>query len=419
MKQLPRTTSALQIAALLAAVALASVCLLAGCRQSAPGADGGVAAVPRAATIPDLEKPEPPPKRRFTIVAVGDIMLDRNVAKAIRNNGYQSILAKVRELTRAADIAFANLECPLAESGAHSPADCIFRADPETIKVVLDGGFDIVSLANNHTLDAGAEAMRNTLDVLEANSIAYCGARREKDKAWEPTYLTADGYTIGFMAYTHLPSFVQGSWADIDDLQVLAGQLAAAGQNCDLLFVSVHWGQEYRTEPEAENKELAHFLVDNGADVVFGHHPHVLQGIEVYKNCPIFYSAGNFVFDQKDGERMESAVFSLTYSENYGWSIFAKPIYIPRSRMGPVFPEQQRAEKIAKRLTDLSTALGTDVTLKHNKVWLNVLRPEPGEAAATLPDGATQPPPGDRTDQQPAADPPASADTPPGRETAR
>ena len=154
-----------------------------------------------------------------------------------------------------------------------------------------------------------------------------------------------------------------GGLADVDDREVLAGQLATARQNCDLLFVSVHWGQEYKTEPEAENVELAHFLVDNGADVVFGHHPHVLQGIEVYKNCPIFYSAGNFVFDQKEGERMASAVFSLTYSENYGWSIFAKPIYIPRSRMGPVFPEQQRAEKIAKRLTDLSTALGTDVTL--------------------------------------------------------
>ena len=414
MKQSLRTTHPLSIAALLAVLLTACILSVGGCRNQASGADAGVAPVPRAAAIPDLEKPAPPPTRKFTIVAVGDIMLDRNVGKAIRNNGYQSILAKVRDLTRSADIAFANLECPLAKSGAHSPGDCIFRADPETIKVVLDGGFDIVSLANNHTLDAGAEALRNTLDVLEENSIAYCGARREKDKAWEPTYLTADGYTIGFMAYTHLPSYVQGSWADVDEREVLAGQLATARQNCDLLFVSVHWGQEYKTEPETENVELAHFLVDNGADVVFGHHPHVLQGIEVYKNCPIFYSAGNFVFDQKDGERMESAMFSLTYSENYGWSIFAKPIYIPRSRMGPIFPEQERAEKIAGRLADLSQKLGTEVSVKHNKIWLNVLRPEPGEAAAAT--GDTAQPASTSPAQEPPTDDLTPADAAPARE---
>ncbi len=314
------------------------------------------------------------------MIAVGDIMLDRGVWRTIKKNGTSSILAKVRELTRSADIAFANLECPLSSDDTHGyNQGMMFDAPRSNVKVLLDGGFDVVTLANNHSLNAGKRGITSTIDTLDKHGIAYCGARRpeEKEAAWKPTYREAGGYTLGFMGFTDL-SFEHGSYAKMDSYELLAQRLSTAKKNCDFLFVSVHWGNEYENRPTTRQKKLAHFLVDNGADVVLGHHPHVLQGMEVYKGSPILYSMGNFVFDQKEGERMESALFHLTYTEDHGWAIFAKPIWIPRSRMGPIYPDANRAGKISARLTKLSTELGTAAKDSNNKVWVTVQRPEPG-----------------------------------------
>ena len=362
------------------AIALVAVivCILGlvGCRDKAAGAaDGG----PQVTALP-----LPPPQKTFTMIAVGDIMLDRNVGRAIRNNGYRSILAKVRELTRSADISFANLECPLSDEGPHDPPNCCFRARPETVKVLLDGGFDIVSLANNHTLNAGPAGVRNTIDTLEDRGIAYCGCRRpeEKEHAWDPTYFEVNGLVLSFMACSDF-TFEHGSYAKVEDYDELAAKLAAAKAEADLLCVSVHWGEEYHSTPSDRQRKLAHYLVDNGADIILGHHPHTLQGVEIYDGCPILYSMGNFVFDQREGERMESAIFHLTYTEGQGWNIFAKPIWIPRSRMGPIYPQEARANKIATRLTKLCVGLGTEAVQRHNKVWTNVRFSSPAQEAPT------------------------------------
>ncbi len=356
-------------------LSLAAILLIFGCQQQAADADdAGAGGTADAATA--TQPPAPP--RSFTVIAVGDIMLDRSVWKTIQANGYESILARVRDLTRSADISFANLECPLSDEGPHSPVEhLIFRAPPSTVRVLLDGGFDVVALANNHSLNAGRVGALNTLDTLEKHSIAYCGMRREKERSWEPTYFQVNGYTLGFMSYTDL-AFEHGSYAKVGDYDELAQQLASAKSACDFLFVSVHWGNEYQNVPTTRQKKLGHFLVDSGVDVVLGHHPHVLQGVEVYNGSPIFYSMGNFVFDQREGERMESAIFHLTYTEDYGWAIFAKPVWIAHSRMGPVYPEAARAAKIADRLTRLSTDLGTQATQKHSKMWITILQSEQG-----------------------------------------
>jgi hypothetical protein len=354
--------------------------------QGAPGMEASEPAV--ASSVADATAPAPDgagrsPRptggstQRLSMIAVGDIMTDRNVGKAIAARGCESILAKVRDFTADADISVANLETPLSSVGSHDPQACVFRARPETVKVLVDGGFDIVSLANNHTLNAGREGVLQTLDVLEKNKVQYCGAWRDKARTGEVTYLAAGAAPVrlGFIGMTDL-SFGHGSYNKVSaDRSNLAAQIKQAKRNCDLVIVSIHWGDEYKPLPNQRQRNTAHAAINAGADLVLGHHPHTLEGIEAYKGKPILYSMGNFVFDQREGERMESAIFRLDYARGWGWQIMAKPVWIPRSRMGPIYPEAARRDKILARLAKISKPLGTTLQIKDGKAWLRI--PEP------------------------------------------
>ncbi len=330
------------------------MCLaLAGCISGRHGAADA------AATQSAAEDAAPAPPKVVKIVAVGDVMLDRAVGAAIRRNGHLSILAEVRDVLRQADVTFCNLECPLSRRGPRAPMDCVFRADPAAVKVLVDGGFDIVSVANNHTLNSGRRALMDTLDVLDAHGIRYCGARRQPENSWWPVYFDVSGVRVGFMAYTDL-SFAHGSYCKVAaDLSNLRRQVAVADGKCDLLVVSFHWGEEYRDMPTARQRKVARAAVEAGADLILGHHPHVLEGIAALHGAPILYSMGNFVFDQRPGVKMESAIFELVWQEGEGWHIVARPVVISRKRFGPEWPSKQKALKIAQRLVRLSRRLGS------------------------------------------------------------
>ena len=336
-------------------------------------ANGG--AITSATPAPETvnQPPGPPPPRSFTMVAVGDVMLDRAVGRAIKRHGAGSILECVRDQLRAADITFCNLESPLSTRGAHDPHACVFRADPAAVAVLKDGGFDIVSIANNHTLNSGRRTFIDTMDILDRNGILYCGGRRDKKTSWWPVYLEAGGLKIGFMAYTDL-SFVHGSDNKVaPDMSNLKKQVAIADGKCDILVVSFHWGEEYHRIPTARQRRVARAAIDAGADLILGHHPHVLEGMTAYAGAPILYSMGNFVFDQRPGERMESAIFELRYTEGEGWVITATPVWIPRTRFGPEYPSPERAHKIARRLVEISAKVGSyPELLPDNRVRLVV-----------------------------------------------
>ncbi|MFW6156983.1 MAG: CapA family protein [Armatimonadota bacterium] len=356
---------------LLAAALLAAGC--AGCTwfggaESPARADSAGAVTGAVEPLAGESPPEPDAEpRSFTMAVVGDVMLDRGVWRLIQRNGFPSILEKVRDDLRVADIAFANLECPLANSGPHAPMDCIFRADPGAVEVLLDGGVDVVSVANNHTLDAGVAGLMSTLDHLDRAGVAYCGAARVREESWEPKLFEVNDVMLGFVACTDL-SFQHGSWCRVDDATTeFAERIAAAKQRCDLLIVSIHWGNEYQNVPTERQRAVARAAVDAGADLIIGHHPHVLQGIGRHDGAPILFSTGNFVFDQREGERMESAIFHLTWTEGEGWHIRAVPVWIPRSRMGPIYPDESRAGKIITRLARLSANLDVPLSVQDNE----------------------------------------------------
>jgi hypothetical protein len=353
-------------------IALAAATTL-GCR-AAPGATRPLDGPTVAAAAVDRPALKPVP-RALWMAAVGDIMLDRKVGKLINANGPESILAKVRRRLRAPNLTFGNLECPLSTEGPHDPHNCCFRAQPGTVSVLEDGGFDVVSLANNHSLNAGREGILQTLETLDKAQIAYCGARRERERGMEPTILGTGGLRVGFMAFTDL-SFEHGSYSKFTgDGEEACAAVTSARAQCDLLFVSVHWGEEYQSMPLQSQTRTAQALLDAGADCILGHHPHTLQGIGVYRGKPILYSMGNFVFDQRQGERMESAIFELFYKEPGVWQINATPVWIPPDRLGPIYPAAERSQRIAGRLRDLSTALGTPARVENGRVVVRISPP--------------------------------------------
>jgi len=342
---------------MLVAVVAVVLALVAGCpaNQRASELTLDTAVTPAGAVA------EPVPQK-LHLIAVGDIMLNRSVGNKIAANGGASIIEEVADHLRQGDIVFGNLECPLSTVGPHEPRGaCIFRADPKTVEVLTLGSFDIVSLANNHALNSGRAALLQTMDHLEQAGIAYVGAARTKTRGSDPTFITVRDIRVGFLAYTDL-SFECCSYSKVDqDFSRLSAQIREARNNCNLLVVSYHWGEEYRRKPTSRQVKVAHASIEAGADVVLGHHPHVLEGIELYQKRPILYSMGNFVFDQRSGERMESCIFDLYYTQGRGWRIEMTPVWIPWSRLGPEYATGQRQIRIMQHLQQLSAELGTGI----------------------------------------------------------
>lgn len=241
-----------------------------------------------------------------TFAFMGDIMLDRGVRQSVTKNfnGDYSALFEKLDLLHGKDIVFANLEGPASDKGKDLHNLYSFRMDPSVIPALKGAGFTILSVANNHVGDWTRIAYIDTLSRLKENELLYAGGGINKEEAENPTIIEKNGMTIGFLGFSD-----KGP----DDLAVAddkTGLLIAsnprfeeiiknAAAKVDYLIVSFHFGEEYQTKHDKRQEELAHKAIDNGAKIVIGAHPHVVQDTEVYKNGFIAYSLGNFIFDQK------------------------------------------------------------------------------------------------------------------------
>lgn len=244
-----------------------------------------------------------------TLTAVGDVLLDRRVGKVLASASYKELLADVAPTLKKADIAFCNLEFPFVFNPSPIPKPNSFAVPPRYTALLNYAGFDIVSLANNHTMDCGKNGLAETMRHLCQANIAFCGAGRNEKEATTPTVLTIKGVRIGFLAYCDFSPegvFRLPEAPSISVLQdeTLIGEVTRAKQNVDILVVSFHWGREFYPRPTARQRRLAEEAVNAGADIILGHHPHVLQPIEVRnlssgRRALIAYSLGNFIFDTK------------------------------------------------------------------------------------------------------------------------
>ena len=324
------------------------------------------------------------PELRF--MAVGDIMLGRGVGMRLQKAGsYEKAFKNIASVLLQGDIVFANLETPLTASthGLDSKRKIVLKGKPEAVSALTSAGINLVSLSNNHMMDYYEKGLFDTMSLLEENKILSAGSGKNIDEARKPAIIEKNGLKIGLLAYTDMAELVFAGEpylsfaAGVDksglvprkyetireDVIKLRGQV-------DLLAVSLHWGVEDSFTITPEQVEFAHNLIDDGVDMILGHHPHQFQGMEVYKGKPILYSMGNFLFDQNDPENMESFIIDMKYKGSELTEFSAIPVRI----LEKSYVEIQTGEKavnILQRQAELCRKLGTvPVTANDRLVFL-------------------------------------------------
>ena len=245
-----------------------------------------------------------PTVRPTSLVISGDIMLSRSVGQRMVAAGTTGLFPFEQTATflQSFDFRIGNLECVTSLLGAPVPKPFTFRADPLGIQRLQQVGFDVVSVANNHSGDYGPDAFADMLMRLDTAKIAYTGGGLTATQAHTPRIITKNGTRFAFVAacdidpYSFAATDTQAghAWLDANGLQK---DIPLARSQADFVIVFLHWGLEYVLNYSALQQELAHQAIDLGADIVVGAHPHVIQPNEIYKGKPIIYSLGNFVFD--------------------------------------------------------------------------------------------------------------------------
>jgi len=300
-------------------------------------------------------------------MAVGDIMLARQLGQRLAAGEAEYPFALVAETLRGADLAVGNLECAISAGGQPLPKSYRFRAPPLAAQALALGGFDLVTLANNHALDYGPAALADTRALLDAAGVAHVGAGPNAAAARAPAILERNGLRVAFLGYADVPversgwdarSVIAGAdapglaWAAPGEV---AADVAAARQQADVVVVLVHSGYEYYEQPNHIQVAIGRAAVDAGAALVIMAHSHVLQGVEYYNGGVIAYSLGNFAFEIERSR--DSAILQVTLSrrgvEALGWL----PVTLDPNDGRPAPAEAAARERILQTLARLTAAL--------------------------------------------------------------
>ncbi len=250
---------------------------------------------------------------RLTISAAGDCTFGgeigskgrRRFVDLVNKEGYDYFFDGVRQVFEGDDLTIVNLEGPLTSAVKSNKHGFVFKGDPEYVEILSGSSVELCNLANNHTMDYGKNGLRDTVNVLEAARIGYCGYSKTFSTTIKGVRVCALGFT----------------WWDNDKKQIIQA-IQNARANCDLLIVNMHWGVEGNTMQDRKQEAMGHAIIDAGADLLIGTHPHVYQGIEKYKGKYIVYSLGNFCFaGNANPNDKRCMIFQQTFSFNPGMGI--------------------------------------------------------------------------------------------------
>lgn len=313
--------------------------------------------------------------------AVGDVLLDRGLKKVLENNSPGYIFEETSDFIKSHDLALCNLECVISTKGIPIPKQYTFRADTSVLNGLKASGFNIYSLANNHTIDFGRDALIEMKELLEENNFYTVGAGENQTEALKPLIVRIKDISIAIFANLNFPL---ESYVYLEDLagpcqasiEELTEEIKEIKEKVDFIIVSFHWGREFDPYPTNIQIENAHKTIEAGADLIIGHHPHVIQSIEKYNDKFIIYSLGNFVFDQQKTERRETFIFSCEFSKTGIKRCCLIPVTIEKydyeKKCGyrPVFPSGEISNSIFRKVETLSKNQGANFYIENDKIYI-------------------------------------------------
>lgn len=306
-----------------------------------------------------LEQKEEP----IILTFAGDTMAAGKVAPILEQNGFQYPWENAKAYFENSDLTMINLETPVTLKGEPENKQYAYQSHPDLIKGAKWAGVDIVSLANNHSLDYGREAFHDTMTNLQKHDITYVGGGLNENEAFSQRAFNIKGKKVSFLAFSRVIPFV--SWyANGDQSGIASGYqsdkvyeiVSSIANDTDILIVYMHWGKEMADEPNSEDVKFAYDLIDHGADVIIGAHPHVLQRLEYYKGKLIAYSLGNFIFTMSHHDiARQSAILKVTLESDGTQTAQVKPMRIHNGAVWET--EEEESNEILKRLEALSKGI--------------------------------------------------------------
>lgn len=314
------------------------------------------------------------------ITAVGDIMLGGTSEPVLEEMGYDYAFSKIKHLLNDSDIVIGNLEGPLTNSDTpFIEKEYVFKSPPEKAAPALkNAGFTLLNLANNHSMDYGIEGINDTIRALRANNVNTIGTGANLQKARQGKVFQIKNKQVGFLSYSL--TFPEEFWATDSSPGTAFGHedqiredVRRLKKKADIVVVSFHWGQEKMTETRDYQPLLAHAAIDEGAALIIGHHPHVLQAIEQYREGIILYSLGNFTFGSYSPHAATSVVASINIRQGNFETLELTPINVLNVDVNfqPSPLEDEEAQQVILQLNELSKETRTQLTYASGKGFLH------------------------------------------------
>lgn len=305
--------------------------------------------------------PANPTDPAVTLMFGGDVTLSDRVKRRLGGD-WSAALAQFPE-SRSVDVAMVNLENPITDADRkRSGKRFNFRAEPESVAALEAGGIDLVTLANNHTMDYNRPGLLDTLAALDQSDIHAIGAGENITEARRPKILDVKGQRIAYFGYynAHWHAATETSaGTNPRENEALAADIQAVRDQVDWVVVNFHWGEELARYPAPYQRSIARRAIDAGADLVVGHHPHVLQGAEVYKDRAIVYSLGNFIFGGHSRSTYDTAVLKVALRDRQMKVDFV-PVRVQNYQ--PRVAKGDRAKEILQELTYISRRFDQPLT---------------------------------------------------------
>lgn len=312
-------------------IALAACGPLSGALAACGAAPGARALLSPSATANATATPD---TRPVTLAITGDIMLGRSVGERILSTNDRFPFNDTADWLSGFDLTVGNLECVVSTLGQPQPKQYTFEAPPRGFERLVAAGYDIVSVANNHSGDYGPVAFADMLQRLPGHGITPLGGGLNRAQAHTPVVRKVRSTTLGFLAYCAIEPLNFAATATTPghawlDAALMAADIRALRPKVDFLLVFTHWGIEYHPLESADQEAMARVAIEAGADFVVGSHPHVIQPSSSYRGKPIVYSLGNFVFDEMysdDVRRGDTLTLTVQGSRLLDWSLRASRI---------------------------------------------------------------------------------------------